>query len=271
VFRHPAGECFAGTLDLGFSSFRFAEFRLCDGWEQAPVDVHGLVFGCRGVGDMGDETSEGGFSWGYEGLESLGKACGVDSREDAGGGAFHITLHSRDLSCEEDGGFGLGEPEVGEEDSRSIQVSVSVDDSIANELGVLEPWHHLEHTFLFRPLEAGLASDHRVEGFLAVFGSELEHCKGALACAWVLEPDRFEGAEAKGIRSSFGYDFYGEAGFKVRDVFFKIVDGGSFGRSQGFHESVIFFPGERAIEVSRVAFVVSALFPYDSEVNAFRG
>jgi len=145
---------------------------------------------------VGDQTAVSTGAGGQDRIEILGSANECVSDENAHGGGLDITFDAGELSSDEEVGAGTEfEPSV--EGFGGFDIGVAVDDTHADELGILKTRHHFKDFELRAPFDSRLAGNERVEGFFTVFGAELESGPRSAVRAGIAEADGFEITESE--------------------------------------------------------------------------
>ena len=127
---------------------------------------------------------------------------------------------------------------------------------VAQEAGVFQARNQPQHARLVAVFQVILKADQVVGVGTQVFLPELHHGVRPAAGARIVQAHGLHGPKAQRVPSAAGNLFDRQAAFKVIQVF-PVVALHGLGGDQGIVKAVIFFPGERAIDVVGGALAVA--------------
>ncbi len=172
----------------------------------------------------------------------------------AHGGAFEVSLHSRELSGEKEFLLSRGTQKTVEA-ARRIHVDVSVHNAHSHEFRPFEAGNEAKDTLLLAPAQIGLKAHHVVERPFQIVLAEL-HCGiGPCAAAGVFQSHGTQGPEAQGVQTAGGQHLHGHAAFKVLRVLFKIAEGRTLCRNEGIIKAQIALFVHGAVDIIAAVFI----------------
>src|SRR6516165_4087605 len=159
------------------------------------------------------------------------------SRQQTRRHAFHVAFDAGELPGDEHIGS-VVQAEIGLEKSRRVDVSIAVDLSVAQELGVFKAWNHAQNPLLLGKLQVVLKAYQVVAGKTQILRTQLHNGVRLLVGPGVYQTDGLHRTESQRLHAAPRQLLDGQAGLEVVQVF-KLVGPHRLSLKQSLVESSV--------------------------------
>ena len=205
----------------------------------------------------------------FERLFSVKRPCKIYPGDNARGRTFDISLNTRHLTCEVYV-IAVDKSEVLIKQTGRIKECIPVHNAVSYKFRILKPRYHREYSFLLSEFKIRLESHKVIKRTLVVFFSQLYHRIRPSVCSGVDKSHRLHTAVADAFYSTLRKHLYRHTALIHLQVF-KTLQLYALCVYKLVVKGLIFFLCHRAVDIIRLALVITCSEKRKAHINAFCG